>query len=323
MKVLGLSCGRKMQNTDILIKEALMGAEEKGADVEFINMLSLELKPCLFCKDCKVQSTGKCIINDDGQFLYDRIMECDGFILGAPVYSLTPPGILKMFEDRMMGPKADVAFAIEAKKLGANDFRGTPRFIDERLFKKRVGAFISLGGASTPNWLSFGLALLHTMTFPPQIELVDQMQVYRVGQFGHVAMNPKPLARARKLGRHVAEALGARTGKLSLKWRGDEMGTCPVCHSNLLTVKDTNPIECPICGISGTIKVTGKKIKVTFSKKEQERSRLTIPGKREHFIELTQNYGSMRPDLKAIGKKLEKYRGYAESKKPKTARAKQ
>src|SRR4030042_4872399 len=199
MRVLGLACGRKMQNSEILVKEALMGAEELGVDVEFINMLSLEIKPCLFCKVCKVQTEGKCVIKDDGQFLYDRIMECDGLILGAPVYSLTPPGILKMFEDRMMGPKTDVAFAIEARKLGASDFRGIPRFIDERLFKKRVGAFISLGGASTPNWLSFGLALLHTMTFPPQIEIIDQMQVTRVVQFGHVAMNDKGLARARKL----------------------------------------------------------------------------------------------------------------------------
>jgi multimeric flavodoxin WrbA len=321
MRVLGLACGRKTQNSEILVKEALMGAEELGVEVEFINMLSLEIKPCLFCKVCKVQTEGRCVIKDDGQFLYERIMECDALILGAPVYSLTPPGILKMFEDRMMGPKTDVAFAIEAKKLGANDFRGSPRFIDERLFKKRVGAFISLGGASTPNWLSFGLALLHTMTFPPQIEVIDQMQVTRVGQFGHVAMNDKALARARKLGRHVAEALGAKTGKLSLKWRGDEVGTCPVCHSNLLTVTDKNPIECPICGIYGTIKVTGNKIKVTFSEKERKRSRLTIAGKREHFIELMHNYGSMKPDLAAIDKKLKKYRGYAEVKKPKPKKA--
>ena len=30
MKVLGLTCGRKMSNTEILVKEALMGAEEMG-----------------------------------------------------------------------------------------------------------------------------------------------------------------------------------------------------------------------------------------------------------------------------------------------------
>lgn len=151
MKVLGLSCGRKMQNTEILVKEALMGAEEAGAEVQFVSMLSLKIKPCLFCKSCKLQTKGECIIkDDDGNFLYNLIMDNDGLILGAPVYSLTPPGILKMFEDRMMGPKTDKAFNLEMKKLGGKDQMGNPRYIDERVFKRRVGAFISLGELPHP-----------------------------------------------------------------------------------------------------------------------------------------------------------------------------
>ena len=31
MKVLGISCGRRMSNTEIMVKEALMGAEEAWA----------------------------------------------------------------------------------------------------------------------------------------------------------------------------------------------------------------------------------------------------------------------------------------------------
>lgn len=34
MKLLGLTCGRKMGCSEILLKEALMGAEELGIDVE-------------------------------------------------------------------------------------------------------------------------------------------------------------------------------------------------------------------------------------------------------------------------------------------------
>lgn len=37
MKILGISCG-KMSNTEILVKEALMGAEELGAEVEFVRL---------------------------------------------------------------------------------------------------------------------------------------------------------------------------------------------------------------------------------------------------------------------------------------------
>jgi multimeric flavodoxin WrbA len=314
MKVLGLSCGRKMQNTEILVKEALMAAEDSGMDVEFTRILDLEIKPCRFCMPCLFQQKGECIIKDDAMFLYNLIMDSDGFIIGAPVYSLTPPGILKMFEDRMMGPKTDVAFLIEQKKLGGKDRMGNPRWIDERAFKNRVGGFISLGGASTPNWLSFGLPLLYTMTFPPQIDVIDQMQVIRVGQFGHTSKHQKALTRARHLGRNVAEAMKKPLSER--KWLGDP-GICPVCHSNLLTVNGKNPVECPICGISGTLKVDGDKITVDFSLKEQARSRLTLAGKLEHWVELSQSFQHLRNlDMAEIQKSLDKYKDYKEVKKP-------
>ena len=44
MKLLGLSFGRKMENTEILVKEAMMGAEEAGSDVGFIRVLDLDIK---------------------------------------------------------------------------------------------------------------------------------------------------------------------------------------------------------------------------------------------------------------------------------------
>ena len=49
MKVLGISVGRKMSNTEILVKEALMGAEEGGAEVELIRLHDLNIKPCTGC----------------------------------------------------------------------------------------------------------------------------------------------------------------------------------------------------------------------------------------------------------------------------------
>ena len=41
MKVLELTCGRKLSNTEILVKEALMGAEEMGAELEIVRLLDL------------------------------------------------------------------------------------------------------------------------------------------------------------------------------------------------------------------------------------------------------------------------------------------
>ncbi len=54
MKVLGLTCGRKMSNTEILVKEALMGAEEMGAKVEIVRLMDLNIKPCTGCNSCVI-----------------------------------------------------------------------------------------------------------------------------------------------------------------------------------------------------------------------------------------------------------------------------
>ena len=69
MKVLGLTCGRKMSNTEILIKEALMGAEEMGAEVEIVRLLDFNIKPCTGCNSCVIDlfekaGSGECIIKN-------------------------------------------------------------------------------------------------------------------------------------------------------------------------------------------------------------------------------------------------------------------
>ena len=120
MKLLGLSCGRKMQNTEILVKEAMMAAEEYGAEVGMIRLLDLDIKPCKGCTLCARSlmqgGPGKCTIKDDLHFVEEQLMACDALILGAPVYVLGPPGLLKVICDRF-GPSHDVAFRMEAKKI--------------------------------------------------------------------------------------------------------------------------------------------------------------------------------------------------------------
>lgn len=256
MRILGLSCGRKMQNTEVLVKEAMRGAEELGADVGMIRLLDLDIKPCTGCVSC-VRSLiqggpGKCVIKDDLHLVDEQLMECDGLILGSPVFVLTPHGLLKVISDR------------------------------------------------------FG---------PSHIQVVDQMQVLGVSRWGHVVLNDEAMARARKLGHNVAQAMGK--SEKEMKWMGDEPGTCPVCHSNLLTVTKKNPIECAICGIRGEIKVEGDDIFVTFSEEERKKARLTVAGKMEHYHEIRDNFriAAARKDLDQIPERLKKYEGYREIEK--------
>ncbi len=195
------------------------------------------------------------------------MLEADGIILGAPVYVLGPPGLVKVITDRM-GPSHDMAFRLEAMKIreakGSNAKGKGP---DERSFKKRVAGFISVGGNSDISCLSFGLPLMYLFTFSSQIKVVDQMQVHSINKCLNVVLNPEALARAKRLGQNVADAMKKPIEEV--KWVGDEQGTCPSCHSNLLIIRDKNPVECPICGITGTLRMDGDRITVTFSEEDK------------------------------------------------------
>jgi multimeric flavodoxin WrbA len=50
MKVLGLSCGRKMGNSESLLREALAETEKFGAETEIIRLGDRAVKPCTGCE---------------------------------------------------------------------------------------------------------------------------------------------------------------------------------------------------------------------------------------------------------------------------------
>lgn len=309
MKLLGLTCGKVMGNSEILVKEALMGAEEfGGVDVEIVRLMDLNIKPCTGCSAC-VQSlikkgvqTGCVIKGDDMPFLWERIMECDGLIVSAPVYILTLPGYLKVFSDRLTSH--DVSFLTEvSKRMG-----GTKANIDSRSFKTRVGAFIVVGGGDH-RWVSLGVPLMHTLTLLIQVTIVDQLQVLNAPLPGQVLLDEEAIKRARRLGCNVAEAMNKPISEV--KFMGDDPGMCPVCHSNLLLVKKTLPVECPICGIRGTLRVEGNEVTVIFEEGELKKSLLSLEGRAPHFTqEIPKNMEAYERRKDEIRKKVEKYKSY-------------
>jgi len=305
MKLLGLSCGKKMGNSEILIKEALMEAEKVGVEAEIIRLLDLDIKPCRHCEICPRRETGDpntCILKDDMPFIWEKLMVCDGLIVSMPVYILAPPGYFKLLCDRVL---LDVSHLIERKK------RGTKTFIDERAFKSRVGGFLSVGAAPFSDWVSMGLPLMHCLTFPRQIEIVDQLQVLNAYGPGHVLMDNIVMKRAGKLGRHVAEAMGRPADQV--KWMGDAPGTCPMCHSNLMVIGKNLHVECAVCGIKGVFKIVDNTITLIFDSEEQKKSRLTIEGKAIHFHEMLNVMNDFQLNKDIIQKKSAKYRAYKSS----------
>lgn len=317
MRVLGISFGRKMKNCELMVKEALMEAEKAGAEVAFIRMLDLTIKPCIGCGGCGRSlangGNGRCVLKDDLPFVDEEIMKSDAIIVAAPVYVLGPTGQYKQMADRF-GPSHDLAFLTETNKQRMAEGKTGEELIDPRNFRQRYAGLISVGGARTKNWVSFGLPTMDLLCMSSGIKVVDKLDANDMGDRGIVVLDEKMMERARKLGRHVVSAIGK--DPKDVKWAGDEEGTCPVCHNNLITMNGTTTVECPVCGISGQLSVEGDKVKVTFSESEQLRSRMNYDGKLEHFREI-RSFGAVAgPKMEAAKDRLpamlKKYEGYGE-----------
>jgi len=101
VKVLGINASPRgnESNTLQLVKSVIKGAESEGADVELIDLYKLQIEYCTGCGAC--YATGECPQIDDFEELFDRIVNSDGIVFGAPNYINSVPAPMKAFFDRL------------------------------------------------------------------------------------------------------------------------------------------------------------------------------------------------------------------------------
>ena len=129
MKVLGLfGSPRRGGNTELLLEEALKGAQSEGAEVERIYLIDYTITPCKECHGC--EQTGHCVILDDMQKIYPKLLEADIIILASPIFFYGVTAWAKAMIDRSQ--------AFWARKYLLKD----PSLSEG---KKRRGFFISVG----------------------------------------------------------------------------------------------------------------------------------------------------------------------------------
>ena len=95
-----LGSPRRGGNTDLLAQAACQAFEEAGGEVETLVLSKLDLRPCTGCDWCKQQHDRPCVIQDDMQRIYDRMLAADAILWGTPVYSWAPSVELKIVLDR-------------------------------------------------------------------------------------------------------------------------------------------------------------------------------------------------------------------------------
>ena len=89
---------RRKGNTAMLLKKAVEGAQDTGAQVDEIVLRDFKVSPCMEIYGCKKE--GECAIKDDFQNIRDRILSCRGLMIASPVFFYTVSSHVKMFMDR-------------------------------------------------------------------------------------------------------------------------------------------------------------------------------------------------------------------------------
>jgi len=184
MKVLGLmGSPRKGGNTDVLMDAALDAAKAKGAEVEKVFLNDLKIRPCQACYACRKK--GRCVIQDDMQPLYDKLLAADCLLLGSPVYWWTISAQLKLCVDRWFGLfEADYTSKLKGKSAAIISVCQDPdtKPMTDPIIHMFKEAFEFIG-----------------------VNLLGSVVATADAQ-GEVAKNPKAMAEARKLGEKIAAA---------------------------------------------------------------------------------------------------------------------
>jgi NAD(P)H-dependent FMN reductase len=139
VKVLGVAGSpRRRGNTETLLDQFLAGAESSGAEVEKIMVARLKIAGCVACDGC--WDDGHCIVQDDFQLVYDKLVAADVIVLAAPLFFWNLPAQVKALVDRSQCQWAR-KFVVKAPL--------TPTLAGHA---GRRGVFICVGGDSQPGF---------------------------------------------------------------------------------------------------------------------------------------------------------------------------
>ncbi len=229
--VLGLvGSGRRWGNSELLVREALLGAREAGASIEMICLTDLRLYPCTGCLKCALTDR-PCPLDDDMEFLLEQARAADALILAAPTYLLGPAAVVKLALDRLL--------------------MLTPT-LDEEGDAGRVGA--SIGVAGRPGWQGVTEPFLNALVMGLGFNLVDSLFTFAPGP-GEALLDEAFIAQVNALGRRLAQ------GEATPSPVPDNV--CPGCRSSFFFIEGQKA-TCPICSATATIAMDNGQVRLRF-----------------------------------------------------------
>jgi len=173
-------------NTDLLLDEALRGVQSQGAEVEKLLVDRLKIAPCREYYGCL--KDGNCVIRDDMDDIYPKLLGADGVIVASPIFFYGLTSQVKALIDRCQ--------ALWARKYVLKQ---------DQPDSTRRGAFIAVG-ATRGKSLFDGSTLTVKYFFKAiDVKYVDELLIRGVDKRGEIKEHPTALSDAFELGRRLAQ----------------------------------------------------------------------------------------------------------------------
>jgi len=236
---------RRWGNSELLAREALLGAAEAGANTALIRLTDLHIEPCDGCLRCALLEK-PCRLDDDMAWLLEQVRAADGLILAAPTYFLGPAAIVKLILDRLL--------------------MMTPYYLsDAPRQATRPGATIGVMGRL--DWRGVTRPFLNAVVLGLGFHLAGSLLAVAPGP-GEALLNDELLAQVHALGRRLGGAPLDEQNPPPLA------NTCPVCYSDFFVFAGDHVI-CPVCGTEARVSQGDAGWQLTFTASETHRWTLT------------------------------------------------
>jgi multimeric flavodoxin WrbA len=188
VKVLGIMGSPRIKsNTDLLLDEALKGATDQGAEVEKIVVDKLKIAPCKEYLGCF--KDGNCVIRDDMDEIYPKLLEADVVIIASPMFFYGLSAQAKALIDRCQALWARKHILKQSLPNGG-----------------RKGAFIAVGATRGKKLFEGAILTVKYFFEAIGVEYADELLVRGVDARGEIKEHQIALSDAFELGKRMAQA---------------------------------------------------------------------------------------------------------------------
>ena len=191
MKALGLfGSPRRGGNTDLLLEEMLKGLQSEGAEIERVFLSDWDISGCRECRKCEVD--GSCVIQDQMQKLYPKLLQADHVILTSPIFFYGVTAQTKAMIDRCQ--------ALWARKyiLKEPSLQG-PR-------TKRKGWFVSVAGSRGEKVFQGAILTVKYFFDALNVEYAGELTFGRIDSKGAIKKHPTALKEAFEAGQRLVSS---------------------------------------------------------------------------------------------------------------------